>query len=206
MTRLSSSFRVAAATAMLTLVARPAIAQTTSYNISPGSEYTYLASPMGPGIPGGMPSDYVLDFGIAGTFDVQIEPGMMGQPATLTILNANLLLTGNEAIQANPPVFGEVTAARVANFLEARNFLNLPQGAIVFADETFPQLRVMLSNIGGDLSLFGGFDHTPADGTGLNFMLQATPVPEPAACTAAAMSAIWLASYRRRSSSRVGLR
>ncbi len=198
MTHLAKSFRVATATAVITLAVRPAVAEITSYKISPGSEYTYLASPMGPGIPGGMPSDYVLDFGIAGTFDVETKPGRMGQPATLNILNANLLLTGNELVQADPPAFGEVTADRVANFLEARNFLNLPQGAIVFADETFPLLRVMLENIGGDLSLFGGFDSMPVDGTGLEFNLRATPVPEPTTCVAAAMGAVLLVTAGRR--------
>jgi hypothetical protein len=186
-----------AAAGLLVFAARPNAAAVTPYTIVAGSEYTYKPPSEGPGIPGGMPSAYELDFGISGTFDVDVDLGAVG-PAVLRLLNVDLVLTGNEAIQMNPPDFGEVTADRVAAFLEARRLHNLPVGAIVFADETYPELRVMLQSLEGGLLLFGGYDATPIDGPGILFQLGAEPVPEPHTCLAAAIGIGLVSSGLRR--------
>src|SRR5688572_12512722 len=102
--------RITVALLLLTLGAAPASAVVIqqTYQINPGGLYRYLPSPF-ISIPGGMPSETQLDFGIGGTFDYRLDT--TAEEARL--LNLNLFLTGNEAIQSSPPPVAPVTADRV---------------------------------------------------------------------------------------------
>jgi hypothetical protein len=148
--------------------------QVLRYASNPGGQYTYLPSPEGPGIPGGMPTAYELDFGVTGLFSVEYGD------ATARLVDVELMLVGNETVQTNPPGLALVTGERVSTWLEDRRFIQLPVGAPfdVYADETFPALR-LTDLLNGTVSLQGGFDSTPADGIGVNFQLNATLIPEP---------------------------
>ena len=177
-------------------------AQELRYAINPGGQYTYLPSPEGPGIPGGMPSAYELDFGVTGLFSVEYGD------ATARLVDVDLMLIGNEPVQANPPGLALVTGERVATWLEDRRFIRLPLGAPfdVYADETFPNLR-LTDLLNGTVSLQGGFDSTPADGIGVDFQLNATLIPEPAslllAGAAAAIGLVWQSRRAQRSKNRI---
>jgi hypothetical protein len=86
-----------------------------SYQILPGSMYTYKPSPW-VGIPGGMPDPFRLEFGVDGAFDVEFDD----TADTARLVNMQLALTGNEAVQMNPPLISPVTADRVEDRLEER--------------------------------------------------------------------------------------
>ncbi|MEX2140574.1 MAG: hypothetical protein WD894_15025 [Pirellulales bacterium] len=179
---------------LVAFVPREAPAQVQRYAINPGGQYTYLPSPEGPGIPGGMPSAYELDFGVTGFFSIDYGD------STARLLDVDLMLIGNEPVQANPPGLAFVTADRVADWLESRRFIQQPVGApwSAYTDEVFPLGLTNLLN--GTVSLDGGFDSTPADGIGLNFTLNATLIPEPPGWLLAclAMTALALLLRRRR--------
>ncbi len=167
--------------------------QVLRYAINPGGQYTYLPSPEGPGIPGGMPSAYELDFGVTGLFSVEYGD------ATARLVDVDLMLVGNEPVQANPPGLALVTGERVSTWLESRRFVQLPVGApFVYADDVFPTFT-LTDFLNGTVSLGGGYDSTPADGIGVDFQLNATLIPEPASWLLAGLAlAIGLAMYRRR--------
>ena len=178
--------------ALVATAPKDAAAQVQRYAINPGGEYTYLPSPEGPGIPGGMPSAYELDFGITGFFSIEYGD------STARLLDVDLMLLGNEPVQSNPPGLALVTPDRVATWLEERRFIQLPVGAPfdVYADELFP-LR-LTDFLNGALALDGGFDFTPSDGIGLNFNLNATLIPEPASWLLACLATTALALLRCR--------
>jgi hypothetical protein len=187
-----------AATIVAGLAAPPAEAMALRYTISPGSTYTYKPSPF-LGIPGGMPSEYQLDFGISGTFGVQAIAGSPTAPASFRFIDLDLTLTGNEAIQAAPPDLAAVTAERVAEWLEARHMVNVPSVPefSAFRDEDVTGL--MAQDFNDRLTLTGGFDITPVDGTAMLFNVTAVPVPEPTAALAVtlAIAALHTASRSR---------
>jgi hypothetical protein len=180
--------------ALVVFFPRELAAQLQRYAINPGGQYTYLPSPEGPGIPGGMPSAYELDFGVTGFFSVEYSD------TTARLLDVDLMLIGNEAVQSNPPGLALVTADRVAEWLESRRFIRQPIGAPFsgYTDEVIPLGH---SNyLDGTVSIDGGFDFTPADGIGVNFRLNATLVPEPAGWLLACMAMATLAALLRRRS------
>jgi len=149
------------------------------YFIQPGSTYTYKPGPEGPGIPGGQPSAYELDFGVGGTFTVEYDRTVY----TARLLNVELVLTGNEAVQMNPPnAFLPVTAERVEDWLEARLFHNLFVAAPwdQYQAEDPPGLH-LFDFLQGSVRLEGGYEHTAADGDGMLFDINAReqPIPEP---------------------------
>lgn len=158
-------------------------AQVPRFAINPGGQYTYLPSPEGPGIPGGMPSAFELDFGVSGLFS--IEFGDM----TARFLDVDLTLLGNEAVQSNPPGLALVTADRVGSWLEERRFNQLPVAGPfdVYADEMFPSL-MLTDFLNGMVLLDGGFDFRRVDGNGVDFTLSATIIPEPAGCLLACLA------------------
>jgi hypothetical protein len=175
-------FRLALCLAAGTLIFAATLASSTSasaaelkrYAITPGGTYTYLPSPLGPGVPGGMPSAYELDFGVTGFFTVEY-----GETAA-RLLDVDLTLLGNQAIQENPPAASPVTSDRVATWLEARHLLKQPVAGPfdLYTDEIFPNLQ-LIDTLNGFVRLEGGFDSTPADGIGMQFGLNATLIPEP---------------------------
>jgi hypothetical protein len=177
------------------------------YAISPSGEYEYLPSPLSPGLPGGVPSAYELDFGVSGFFTVEFEA------TTARLLGVDLMLVGNEAIQNNPPAATPVTPDRVSNWLMSRRFIKQPVAGPfdLYTDEIFPNLQ-LIDTLNGMVRLEGGFDATPIDGIGLQFGLNATLIPEPAALSLAGVAGAlgivgaWLLRFdRRRKSRHVGL-
>src|SRR5688500_17336428 len=72
---LMSAHRITITLLVLTVFAAPAAAVVTqqTYQINPGGVYHYLPSPEGPGIAGGMPNNYQLDFGIGGRFVYEFD-------------------------------------------------------------------------------------------------------------------------------------
>jgi hypothetical protein len=164
---------------ILLLLAAPAHAVVTqqAYQINPGGSYQYKPSGEGPGIPGGMPSDYQLDFGIGGTFVYELDATV----PTARLLNLNLVLAGNEAIQAAPPVFGRVTADRVESYLANQMFVeDFIGGLLHLKSSTFPNLK-LTDGLNGNLTITGGYDNTPVDGDALHFQFSAVAIPEPTA-------------------------
>jgi hypothetical protein len=163
-----------------------------TYQINPGGSYQYKPSPF-VGIPGGMPSAYQLDFGIGGTFDYRLDTAAQ----TAQLLNFNLALTGNEAIQAAPPDFAPVTAERVETWLAGHTFVeDFIGGLLHLESSTDPGLK-LTDGLNGNIAIDGGFDNTPVDGTGMLFQFSAVVVPEPACATLFATAAIALLRRRR---------
>jgi hypothetical protein len=162
---------------------RSSAAEQHRYAVTPGGAYAYLPSPPGPGIAGGMPSAYELDFSVAGSFTVEFDA------TTARLLDVDFTLLGNQAIQENPPAATPVTPDRVASWLLARRFIKQPVAGPfdLYTDEMFPNLQ-LIDTLNGTLRLEGGFDATPADGIGMQFGLQATLVPEPAAMSFAGVA------------------
>jgi len=168
-----------------------------AYLIQPGSAYTYKPGPEGPGIPGGQPSDYELDFGVHGTFTVEYDR----MADTARLLDVELMLAGNEAVQMNPPnAFLPVTADRVDEWLEARLFHN--QFVLAPWDQyqaENPTGLYLIDLLQGSLWLKGGYDHTPADGDAMLFDVNAREavIPEPGSfALAAAALALAFARFR----------
>jgi hypothetical protein len=155
------------------LTARAAVQR---YNILPGGQYSYLPSPMGPGIPGCSPSDFECDFGIAGQFSIEFDDTLH----TAQFTDLDLALIGNEDIQNNPPFLAPITADRVEAWLAARVFEQEPVGAPInfYLDSQHPNLS-LTDFLTGTVGLVGGYDHRLVDGDGLQFNLQATIIPEP---------------------------
>jgi hypothetical protein len=164
------------------------------YAIQPGSQYTFKPSPW-IGIPGGQPSEYQLDFGVSGLLTLEWN----GAAGPTRILNADLLLSGNEAIQNSPPPFSPVTAEGVASYLEARLFNQLPttDAYTEYAAQQPTGLRLKDFH-DGQLTLTGGFDGTFVDGFGMLFNVSAALVPEPSALALSGSSLLGLSLLRRR--------
>jgi hypothetical protein len=144
------------------------------YAIAPGSAYTYKPSPWLP-IPGGQPYPWRLDFGVSGILVVQYDSYFLDLNR---ILSADIALSGNEAIQNNPPnPYMSVTATRVAQFLEAVSFTDafLAPQYTEYNSEQSPGLRLR-KFLNGNLTLTGGYDATFIDGDAMLFNLSATPL------------------------------
>ncbi len=186
------------ASLLLMLAAVPAAADVTQtpYQIHGGGMYQYKPASLGPGIPGGMPSDYQLDFGIGGTFDYQLETNI-GVAPTAKLLNLNLFLTGNEAIQAAPPALVPVTADRVETYLAGHLFVeDFIGGLLHLESSTVPGLK-LTDSLSGNIAIDGGYDGTFVDGDAIQFQFGAVAVPEPAAIPLLAVAALALLRRRR---------
>jgi hypothetical protein len=187
--------RIATALLVLSIIAAPAgavvIQQT--YAVNPGGVYQYLPSTFGAGIPGGMPSNYQLDFGIGGTFVYELDTTAQ----TARLLDLDLILTGNEAIQAEPPPVAPVTADRVETYLASHTFVeDFIGGLLHLKSSSTPGLK-LTDTLSGSLLIRGSFDSRPLDGDGLNFQFSASVIPEPTAISLLAIGAV--AILRRRS-------
>jgi hypothetical protein len=169
--------------------ANPTAAMAPRYTISPGSTYTYKPSPF-LGIPGGVPSEYHLDFGIFGTFGILATSGSPSAPGSFRFTDLDLTLTGNEAIQANPPSYAAVTPQSVADWLASRQMVNVPSVPefSAFRDETVTGL--MAQDFDVRLTISGGFDIMPVDGTAMLFNITAVPVPEPGSAVVATLAVL----------------
>ena len=171
-----------------------AVVTQTPYQIHAGGMYQYKPSPLGPGIPGGMPSAYELDFGIGGTFVYELDTA----GPTARLLNLDLVLTGNEAIQAAPPGFAPVTADRVEAYLASHVFVeDFIGGLLHLESSTVPGLKLS-DGLNGNIAIIGGYDHTPVDGDGIQFQFSARVVPEPAAVVLVVLVALQIGILRRR--------
>jgi len=170
--------------------AKLAAEEVVPYVIEPGSIYTYKPSPW-LSIPGGEPSPYQLDFGVNGTLSIEYDR----MAATARLLNVELVLTGNEAVQMNPPYeLMPVTADRVEDWLEARLFHNLFVLAPVdqYQAEN-PSGLYLYDFLNGAVQLQGGYDITFVDGDGMLFNVAArvTPIPEPGSLALAGIALIF---------------
>lgn len=180
---------------LVTVAASPALAAVTqtTYQINAGGQYQYKPSPFVP-IPGGSPSASELDFGVSGTFVYELDTSAQ----TVRLLNLNLVLTGNEAIQAAPPLVSPVTADRVEAYLASHLFVeDFVGGGLHLESSTRPNLK-LTDWLNGDLSLIGGYDATPIDGDAIRFQFTAVAIPEPAAATLAVAAAAFVFGRRRR--------
>lgn len=188
------AIRLAIALLLLNIVSAPAgaaVTQTT-YQIDAGGQYKYKPSPW-VGIPGGVPSDYELDFGIGGTFVYELDT----TAETARLLNLNLFLTGNEPIQAAPPDFTPVTADRVETYLASHLFVeDFIGGLLHLESSTVPGLK-LTDSLNGNIAVTGGFDMTPVDGHGMQFQFSAHAIPEPTGVALFAAAA-WFIVRRRR--------
>lgn len=181
---------------LVCLIAAPAVAAVTqtTYQINPGGQYQYKPSPW-VGIPGGVPSEYELDFGIGGTFTYELDT----TAETARLLNLNLFLTGNEAIQAAAPAFHPVTADRVETYLAGHLFVeDFIGGLLHLESSTVPGLK-LTDSLNGNLLIAGGYDMTPVDGNGMHFQFSAHAIPEPTgiALSTVAAAAIYIVRRRR---------
>lgn len=166
----------------------------TPYQINATGKYTYKPSPW-VGIPGGVPSEYQLEFGISGTFTYELDS--VGPAARL--LNLDLTLTGNEPIQAAAPDFHAVTADRVATWLAGHTFVTDFIGGLLHLQSSTTSGLKLTDSLSGNIAINGGFDHTPADGAGMLFQFSAIRVPEPTSAALLAMSPLALRRQRKRS-------
>lgn len=164
------------------------------YAVQPSSTYTFKPSPFVP-IPGGQPSDFQLDFGVSGLLTLEWN----GAASPTRILNADLLLSGNEAIQNSPPPFSPVTAEGVASYLVARLFNQLPttDAYTEYAAQQPTGLRLKDFH-DGQITLTGGFDGTFVDGFGMLFNVSAALVPEPSTFALMASTLFAVSLIRRR--------
>jgi len=190
--------RITIALLLLTLVAAPAAAVITqqTYQINAGGTYQYKLPSSISGIPGGMPSDHQLDFGIGGTFVYELDTA----GPTARLLNLNLFLTGNESVQAAPPpLWATVTADRVETFLADQVFVEDVIGGLLHLKSLTASGLKLTDGLNGSLSITGGYDLTNLsfnDGDGIQFQFGAVAVPEPAGAALLATAA--LALRRRR--------
>jgi hypothetical protein len=145
----------------------------TVYQIQPGGQYTYKPSPEGPGIPGGVPDAFRLDFGIGGTFVYELD---LAEPKA-RLLHLDLTLTGNEAIQADPPFLTPVTADRVEEYLAGQTFVEDFVGGLLHLESSLFDGLKLTDGLNGNLAIDGGFDTTPADGVGMLFSFSAVALP-----------------------------
>jgi len=172
--------------------ATAAVTQTT-YQINPGGQYQYKPSPW-VGIPGGVPSEYELDFGIGGTFTYELDT----TAKTARLLNLNLVLTGNEAIQMQSPPPGLVNAANVERYLDSKLFVEDFVGALLHLKaEAIPGLK-LTDSLNGNIAIVGGYDSTPVDGNGVYFQFSAQAIPEPTGMALVSAAAAALCIKRRR--------
>jgi hypothetical protein len=186
--------RIVAATILILFVAasaEAAVTQTT-YQIDGGGKYTYKPSPW-VGIPGGVPSEYQLDFGIGGTFTYELDS--VGPTARL--LDLNLTLTGNEAIQAAAPDFHPVIADRVETWLAGHTFVTDFIGGLLHLKSSTTSGLKLTDGLNGNMGISGGFDGTPVDGTAMLFQFSASAVPEPASAALITLAAAALLRKRR---------
>jgi hypothetical protein len=145
-----------------------------------------------------MPTEYQLDFGIGGTFDYLLDT--MAEEAQL--LNLNLFLTGNEAIQASPPPVAPVTADRVEDFLANQTFVtDFIGGLLHLESSTHPNLK-LTDGLNGNIAIGGGYDLRILDGDGVHYQFSASVVliPEPATVVLLATAAFPILSRARRNS------
>src|SRR6185295_10004795 len=96
--RSGNLMRLAVVIGVLGVTVSFAAGATVQYAISPGSSYVYFPSQRGPGIPGGVPNAYELQFGVTGTFSLNFSKDM----TSVSFVDAALGLTGNEAVQSDP--------------------------------------------------------------------------------------------------------
>ena len=169
-----------------------AVVTQTPYRIDAGGMYQYKPSPF-LGIPGGMPSDYELDFGIGGTFVYELDTAS----PTARLLNLNLVLTSNEAIQAAPPALVPVTADRVAAFLANHVFVEDFIGGLLHLESSTDPWLKLTDGLNGNIAISGGYDQTFVDGDGMRFQFSARVIPEPAAIVLAVVAAAHISLLRR---------
>lgn len=179
---------------------------TLSYNLNPGSKYTFHAGLSGP-IPGGEPSPQALDFHLAGTVTIAFDD-TLGRAA---ITGGNFTVTGNEAVRDQlPAVFGipfPLESEQVLQLLtrytplESDRTAERVQYLERFAFGTFTIDRFA----DGRLNIAGGADSTPVDGPAWLFDVTGIAVPELSSIQLALLFAVVAAVVHRRQSRRARL-
>jgi hypothetical protein len=155
-------------------------AQTTVALDPASARFAYFAAAEGSGIPGGVPNNFRLHFGVQGTFTIQELAGDQGEAT-----EADFVLVGNDAaLQNKPQIRAEIEA--FARSLLLDSMFSLQRGPPL--DRTV--FRAEFDGFGPDLEIEffrqtlvrmeGGPEFRPVDGPGGQF---AYPIPEPLTVT-----------------------
>jgi hypothetical protein len=153
------------------------LAQTTVTLEPATARFAYFAAAEGSGIPGGVPNNYELHFGIQGTFTIQELAGNQGD-----VTAADFVLLGNDAAFLNDPA-GRAQVEAFARSLLLDSMFSVERGPPL--DRTI--FRAEFDGFGPDLEIeffrqslvrmAGGPDALIIDGPGGRFSY---PIPEPA--------------------------
>jgi hypothetical protein len=138
------------------------------------ARFTYFPPSFGPGIPGGVPNQYELHFGMQGMFTMEELPGNQGD-----ITQADFVLLGNDAaFQGNPTerALVEQTARQILLNTMFTAEHGPPKDRTVFrGDVSGPDLVIEFfrSTL---VRMEGGPDIRPVDGPAYQYTY---PIPEP---------------------------
>ncbi|TWT90656.1 hypothetical protein Mal64_10500 [Pseudobythopirellula maris] len=167
-------------------------AETLRYAIDPGGRMTYFPSPFTP-IDGCQPNSAECEFGVSGSFSVDYD----STTDSAVLLDLDLMLTGNDAVQIAPPVATLTSKLAVEAYLASRQFDDLPTAGPfdTYTDQSHPAL--VLTSFNNGVSLAGGYDTRAMDGDGVVFILTASVIPEPASLALTAPLALLLLRRRR---------
>jgi hypothetical protein len=138
------------------------------------ARFTYLPSPEGPGVPGGIPDAYVLHFGMQGMFTITELPNNQGD-----ITQADFILLGNEtAFQNNPQRRAQLEATARQILLDTAFTVERgpPLDRTVFRGDIAGPDLVLEFFRQSLVRMEGGPDQRPVDGEGFQYSY---PIPEP---------------------------
>jgi hypothetical protein len=161
------------------------------YAVRPGSEYTYLPSDSAP-IPGCEPDELACRFAVLGRFRVDYDQSA----GWASLLNLELDLIGNAAIQETAPPGTIVTAGSVADLLSGRVLDQLP---VLGPFDLYSDGDFYLWVIGSHVTLSGGYDNRAAGADAVHVDFVAHRVPESNTATFMVLGGLllWLTQRHR---------
>jgi len=157
------------------------------------ARFIYFPPSFGPGIPGGVPSEYELHFGMQGMFTLEQLPNNQGD-----ITETDIVLLGNEAaFQGNPA--GRAQIQETARQILLNTLFTAERGppldrTVFRGDVSGPDLVLEFFRQ-SLVSMHGGPDLRPVDGAGYQY---AYPVPEPSAMALLLAGGTFAAAWRIR--------
>jgi PEP-CTERM motif len=138
------------------------------------ARFTYFPPSFGPGIPGGVPNEYELHFGMQGMFTMEELPNNQGD-----ITQADLVLLGNDAAFQSDPA-GRAQVQETARQILLNTVFTAEHGppldrTVFRGDVSGPDLVIEFfrSTL---VRMEGGPDIRPVDGPGYQYTY---PIPEP---------------------------